>query len=265
MPMTINGIGTTYFGRKNTRTYLGECDSCQCHAQLTDYETGHFFSIIFIPVIPLGKKQIVAECANCNRHRVMPLKQWQTIREETLNQGLADVGANMGDATKALELIYNMTMFNQLAEANELAEVCAKQHDTDFDVMIQLGSWHEQMGNDDKAEKCFSQAIFLDPDNPHSKRVQAVQALEQHKPQLAAQYLDSLRPNSEFYDPAIFLMLANAFQDSGMHEKALQEYQQLIQQTPQIATDKSFRKRVKVSEKSQGTSPTMLPKVGLFG
>jgi tetratricopeptide (TPR) repeat protein len=262
--MTINGIGTTYFGRKNKRTYLGECASCQSHGQLTDYETGHFFSIIFVPVIPLGRKQIIAECAACNRHSVMPLKQWDTLKEETLNEGLADLGANMGDAAKALELIYNMTMFNQLTEATELAEVCFKQHDTDFDVMMQLGSWYEQMGNAAKAEKCFSQAIKLDPENPHCKRIQAVQALEQQKPQLAAEYLASLRPDSEFYDPAVFLMLAHAFQDSGMHEEALQEYRQLIQQSPQIATDKSFRKRVKALEKLQESSPTILPKAGLF-
>ena len=265
MPMTINGIGTIYFGRKNFRTYQGLCDSCQSHGKLVDYETGHFFSVLFIPVIPLGKKQIVAECVSCNYHRVMPLKQWQTLKEETIDEGLADLGANMADAEKAMELLHNMSLFNQLTEANELAEVCVKQHHMDYDAMLQLGSWYEQMENSAEASKCFAQAIELDPQNPHSKRIQAFQALEQQQPQVAAEYLASIRPGSDHYDPALFLMLASVYQDTGMHVEALQEFRQLIEQTPEIASDKAFRKRVKAAEKSQGSTASILPKVGLFG
>lgn len=265
MPMTINGIGTTYFGRKNIREYVGMCEQCQSHGKLTDYETGHFFSIIFIPVIPLGRRQIVAECAACNRHRAMPLKQWQTLREETLNAGLADLGENMESAERALKLIYDMTVFNQLAEANELAVVCAKQYENDFDVMIQLGSWYEQMGKEVETDKCFSRAIEIDPKHPHSQRIQAIQAIDSQTPQLAAQFLDSMRPGSSAYDPSLFLLFANALQEADLHEQALQEYQQLIKQAPELGADKVFRKRVKLSEKIQGTPVTMLPKAGLFG
>jgi len=265
MPFTINGIGTTYYGRKSARRYFGFCDSCQSDAALTDYETGHFFTVVFIPVIPLGKKQVVAECSNCMRHRAMPLKQWQTLKEETLEQGLASVANDMDDAGKTIELLYAMTMFNELDEANELAAACVKQHRQDFDVILCVGSWHEEQGNHEQAQACFSQAIELHPDNPKSKRIQAIRELDQGNPKAAAHHLEPVRDDADHYDPGIFLMLANGYQEVGMHSEALSEYQQLMERVPSFANDKSFRKHVKASEKAQNMPDSCLPKKGLLG
>ena len=265
MPFTINGIGTAYYGRKNTRSYASNCDACQSEALLTDYETGHFFTLVFIPVIPLGRKQIVAECSNCMRHRAMPLKQWQTLKDETLEQGLAAVADDMDDAVKTMELLHAMTTFNEMDEANELAAACAIQHRNDFEVLLWVGSWHEEQGNHEQAQACFSQAIALQPDNPNSKRIQAIRELDQGKPKAAAHHLEGVRDDADHYDPGMFLMLANGYQDVGMHTEALSEYQQLMERGPAFANDKSFRKRVKASEKAQNVSNSCLPKTGLFG
>ena len=193
MPTTINGIGTQYYGRRNPRVYEGVCDSCQRHVTLTDYETGYFFVVIFIPIIPLGKKQIIGECSSCRRHRVMPLREWERVREESLETGLNRLAENMDDPPKAIELLHNMTVFNQLDEAMDLAAATLKQHSGDYDTVIDIGSWYERQGKSALADKCFANAIALNPDHPMSKRIQGVEAIQAGNPKEAAAHFESFR------------------------------------------------------------------------
>ena len=187
------------------------------------------------------------------------------MREESLNSGLEQLGDSMDDPEKAIELLYNMTLFNQLDEAMELAAVAAKQHAQDFNTMVNIGSWYEQQNQPELASNCFSAAINLNPEHPSSKRIQGIQAIEDANPIAAAQHFESLRLAVASYDPSLFCMLAICYQDQSMHEKAIEEFKDIIQRTPDITKDKSFRKAVKISEKAAGSPTTILPKAGLFG
>ena len=71
MPTTINGIGTTYYGKKNLKTYEGQCEFCHRVVDVQEYETRHWFVVLLIPVIPLGRKQILDFCTACQRHRAL--------------------------------------------------------------------------------------------------------------------------------------------------------------------------------------------------
>ena len=68
MPSTVNGIGTGYWGKKNRHSYQGQCRGCNRQTTLTCYDTTYCFVVLFLPVIPLGKKRILDYCAACSRH-----------------------------------------------------------------------------------------------------------------------------------------------------------------------------------------------------
>jgi tetratricopeptide (TPR) repeat protein len=265
MPTTINGIGTQYYGKKNPRVYEGFCEACKRNAKLTDYETGHYFVVLYIPVVPLGKKQILGDCSICRRHRVMPLKQWEQLRDESLESGLNELAADMHDPAKAIDLLQRMTVFNQMDEATELAAATSKQHADDFDTQVALGSWYEQQGYGELADKCFHRAIEIDPQHPTTKRIQAVDAIHRGEPAKAAGHLKTLRDSPQHYDPALFYLLAGAYQTAGDHEQALQEFRGLLEHNPAFGNDKAFRKAVKASEKHLAVQTSILPKKRLFG
>ena len=69
MPVTINGIGTHYYGRGNASARRGTCEFCGRTATLTSYDTREFFCVIFIPLIPISKYRIFDECSSCRKHR----------------------------------------------------------------------------------------------------------------------------------------------------------------------------------------------------
>ncbi|WP_372719728.1 tetratricopeptide repeat protein [Novipirellula sp.] len=265
MPTTINGIGTQYYGKKNPRIYHDRCDSCGAHCQMTDYETGYYFVVLFIPLIPMGKKQILGDCSNCRRHRVMPLHQWNQLREEAIDTGMAKLAEAPNEPQRAIELLGTLTVFNRPEEAMDLASATLQSHQDDIDVQLGIGSWYENQGRKLEAESCFQRAIELDPEYPPCVRIAAINLLESGQPKLAAQQMESLRHPSENYEPALFLMLAQSYAGAGDHDAALREYADVFANVPEAATDKAIRKQVKKSEKALGRSESILPRKGLFG
>lgn len=265
MPTTINGIGTQYYGRKNVRQYQGMCESCNRAGTLVDYETGYYFVVLYIPIIPLGRKQILNDCSICRRHRVVPLKEWERIREESLESGLNDLAENTEDPSTAIELLGRMTVFNRMDEAMDLAAATANQHAGDYDTQLALGSWYEQQGNRQLSDACFDRAVSIHPDHPTSKRIQGIDAIQAGNPKEAKGFFDSLRQDADAYDPTIFFMLASAFQQKEMHAEAIEEFRELIERNPSYGKDNSVRKAVKKSEKAINAATSILPKKGLFG
>ena len=202
---------------------------------MTDYETGYYFVVLFIPLIPMGKKQILGDCSSCRRHRVMPLHQWNQMREEAIDAGMAKLAEAPDEPQRAIELLGTLTVFNRPEEAMDLASATLNSHQDDIDVQLGIGGWYENQGRKAEAESCFQEQM------------------------------QSLRQPSENYEPALFLMLAQSYAGKGDHEAALKEYAEVFANVPEAATDKGIRKLVKKSEKTLGRSESILPKKGLFG
>ena len=101
MPLTINGIGTMYYGKRNARSHAGTCESCRKQAQLTDYETTLFFVVLYLPLIPLGRKQLLDSCPACGSHRALPAEAWQSIKQATLEHSESELAAQMDKIGRA--------------------------------------------------------------------------------------------------------------------------------------------------------------------
>src|SRR6187549_2842037 len=104
MPTTINGIGTHYYGKRNPTTHFGVCRQCNRELLLTDYETRLWFCVIFVPIIPLGKKQIVNQCPGCTYHYAVPLSEWQKQGDQAVTSASESLAENTSDAAKAIEM-----------------------------------------------------------------------------------------------------------------------------------------------------------------
>ncbi len=77
MPFSFNGVGTIYYGRENVRTRQAQCGICGESAALTSFDTGLFVILVFIPILPLGRKRVIDQCPACRRHHAMPLDEWR--------------------------------------------------------------------------------------------------------------------------------------------------------------------------------------------
>jgi len=121
MPYRINGIGTGYYGRTNVSARNGRCDLCNRDATLTSYDTREWFSVIFIPLIPMTKYRIYEQCSSCRRHRRIPQEQFQRQLDEQIAPLRAAVQANPSDALAHEKLILALSSFRMANEAETAA------------------------------------------------------------------------------------------------------------------------------------------------
>ena len=263
MPLTINGIGTMYYGKRNLRTHPGKCDSCHKAVQLADYETTLFFVVLYIPLIPLGRKQLLNACPACQRHAMIPARKWQELKRSSIELSTEALATRMDSAEAGLEHLNTLAGFGELDEARDLAEALELQHAGAANVQFALGAWHERYGQKPDSDRCFSNAYKLEPENPAVLRAHGLTLLEQGQLDEARQLLGKLQPPHPEFDPTIFTTLGRAFQDRQRHAEALELFG-LAAQAPGMREHKQFQQMVRKSARSVGQKSDLVPPVRLW-
>ncbi len=146
MPARVNGIGTTYIGKREAQTQQGVCESCKRPGPLTSYETRLWFTVVFIPVIPLARRQILNYCPRCTRHRAMGVDEWKKVQTEAIGSAMAQVDANPDSPEHAVECHATMAACGKREEAAQYADAMASRFDDNADVLMYLGGWFERTG-----------------------------------------------------------------------------------------------------------------------
>jgi len=72
--------------------------------RLENYETWLVFSVVFIPIAPLGKKQILNHCPRCARHNAVPFSKWQQAQKEAVETAAAELAGNSHDPDAAIKM-----------------------------------------------------------------------------------------------------------------------------------------------------------------
>ena len=261
MPYTVNGIGTTYYGKKNLDRNLGTCEHCGYKGELLSYETRLWFVVVYIPIIPLGKKQLLDYCPKCRRHRVLALSEWQRIGTEALTKGMDELSAKPDDPDSAIKFHSTLDLFNKQNEAEQLAQRLEQRFATHAEVQYYLGVWYERKGRGAQADACFERALQVDPANPNIRRAVAIGCLQKGDLDRARQLLDFMAQSGSRQDAAVLALLASAYQQKGRHQEALEILTIISSDFPNLAQkDKKFRRAVQTSEKALFKKESLLPK-----
>jgi len=259
MPTTLNGIGTHYYGKKDLETRVGVCEHCGKEATLRTYETRLWFVIVFVPIIPLGKKQILDECSRCTMHRALPLDEWERIKNEAVSETLGKASADPDDPEAAVDLLGTLYAFKRRDEAREMARIMTQKFADNADVQLQLAAYYDENGEHDKADECCARALELEPGSRDARRAVAVGCIEKGDLERAAELLDFMTGPGPDQDPAVLNMLAAAYHERNRDEDALKLYKSALQGFPSLGKDRQFRKAVRASEKALGHERSMLP------
>ncbi len=264
MPTRINGIGTGYYGKSNRQSFEGVCEHCHRSVILQNYETRLWFSIFYLPVIPLDRKQILSHCSSCTWHRAMPFAEWERNRQESIGQSEAKWTENQEDPDAALELHATLVAFQKQDEANALAELLLETFGNVSRVQYYFGCWYERLGRGIAAEECFAKALELDPASLPAKRAVAIGHIEKGRLDEARQLLVDFVPPKPAFEPQLFFMLAKGHQRQGEHEQALALFEMLTKAAPKISGEKDFRKAVRQSEKALGAEASLVPRDPIY-
>ena len=126
MPQTVNGIGTHYYGKKNATTRHAVCQSCGAETELQTYDTRLWFVVVFIPVIPLGRKKIIDFCPYCQRHWAANEHEWEMSKQLGVS-GAMERYRNDPTPEAALDAHGYLVSYRQNEEAEELRKECLER------------------------------------------------------------------------------------------------------------------------------------------
>jgi tetratricopeptide (TPR) repeat protein len=261
MATTYNGIGTHYLGKRNLNLRPGVCAHCGRSAELASYDTRLWFVILLIPVIPLGRKRVVDLCPFCTRHHVIDADQWEKAKQVEIADALKKFQSNPAPE-QAIGTHRQLLRFHQVAQAAEFGRMITGKYSDNATVQAYLGDAATYLGELDAATPFYTRALELSPQLPVARCGVARAHIRARRLDEARRLLDFLeRPGaveSNSLEP--LEELAYAYQHAGRHAEALELFAKLQQALPAVAQVRSFRSRVKHSERALQHGKSILPR-----
>ncbi|HEV3456113.1 MAG TPA: tetratricopeptide repeat protein [Thermoanaerobaculia bacterium] len=117
MPLTINGFGTHYYGRRNRSEIHGTCEWCRRSRRLRFFDTTECICALYIPLVPLRRLRISRYCAWCRRHVRQPLAEFRAAADAELAPLRSAVDAGPRSAAARLRLAQGLARFQLYTEA----------------------------------------------------------------------------------------------------------------------------------------------------
>lgn len=264
MPTTINGIGTRYLGKDNLQTRSGTCTSCNAYGELQTYDTGLWFCLIYIPIIPLGKKRILDECPSCRRHAAVGAGEWEQIRTSAIDEAKREFEASPDDLEKAISLHATLLQVGDRDRAEQMATILQNRFSDEVDMHVYLGSCYEETNQLQQSNQCFHKAYEIAPDNHVARQVSAVAFLREDKLPEAHMRIKQAIDSGEPVDVPLTFSIASGLQAANDPTAAYELMETVAKQVPEIRKQKEFKKLAKQVEETTGAAPgTLAPRIKL--
>lgn len=260
MPATLNGVGTMYGSTTNVQTRTGVCSRCQRHVLFESYDTRLWFVVLFIPLIPLGRKRIIDSCTSCSYHYVMSADEYATAGQKVVIES-ASIFEQEPTTAAALATHANLLAFHKYPEAAALRTQVIAQFLGDAELLVGFARQLDNYSRED-AIPLYRQAYELDPQLPGARLGVAAMLMNAGKLDEARHILDFLEQSGagKTYSLGELETLAMLYQSKDRHAEALQLFRHLIAELPDLIKVVEFRRKVGISERKLGTAESLLPK-----
>lgn len=252
MPQTVNGIGTGYSGKRNITTRRDECASCGQHGDLKSYDTGLYFVVFFIPLIPLGKRRVMDQCPHCGAHRVANLAKWEASKREEVERALAGLEEDPDDPHSAIEAIGVLVSFQEFHAFERVAPSILESTHDNREVVLALASAYDAFEKPKEAEALYRRALEME-DSEDVRESLAINLMHQFRPAEAKPLIDHAIQGSDPSKVGLLWLMMEAYQAEGQHEEALEMLEKCAERMPDLRSDKAFLNAEKVSKKNLQT------------
>ncbi len=257
MPTTINGCGTTYYGKRDLETIVDTCSSCGKTSALETYETRLYFVLFLIPVVPLGRKKIIDHCHMCSKHIAMPLKDWQTASHRT-SEAMELYRQNRGNTELAEDvLVTSMSIRDQksfITFAGELEE----DFTDNAKILTMIATGYDLFGQLENTTRLLQLALNVSDDDD-TRELLADCYLRQDQPEQAEPLLQHVIQERIPDRIDLLIHLAGAWQTRGDHERALNVFRECESIDPSIEQNKNFKALKDASVENRGTVKAIAP------
>ena len=241
MPTTVNGVGTHYYGKKNRSARTAPCHSCHRVANLESYDTRLWFVVIFIPIIPLGRKRIIDACPFCRRHFAANADTYEQSKQLQISGSLEEY-RRAASPESALKAHGQLLGFRDFEQAGQFRRNALERFPNHAGLRVGLASQLEHFAIYDEAPKLFEKGLALEPDMPEARVGVARWKMAAGDLAGARQLLDFLEAPGAGQHHALgpIDVLSGYYQRQGRHEEALELAQHLLRELPESRSAARF-------------------------
>ncbi|MBN1517108.1 hypothetical protein JXA32_11150 [Candidatus Sumerlaeota bacterium] len=249
MPSTINGIGTWYYGKRNSSKRHGMCEHCGKEAVLESYDATLYFVFLYIPVIPLKKVKVFDECSRCRRHRVAKLEEYEAGKRRKLDDVQRTWREDPGNLDKAKNALGAFAAFRQSEGFNAFADEVIGAFPDNVELYEIIGDIQAAFKMLDEALVTLDRGLHHDSAHEGLRESVADVYIRKLQPDQATPYLQHILDQRDASKVNYFYRQACSYQSCGRHREALEAMERCSQLAPEIERDKGFRKIRRQSEK----------------
>ncbi len=158
--------GTGLFNRRDHSLVRNTCPSCGRAGYQKSYACSRFFTLYWIPVIPLGKYKITTECPHCKNALGMPYRKWSKLRKTELAKAVANYEAAPSDEAAANEALGAIAGLQSRPSLLRVGPALRSHFGRNAAMMARLADAYSFLCMDKQADETFLHAVSLshDPD-----------------------------------------------------------------------------------------------------
>ncbi len=225
MPGTVNGIGTKFYGKGNLKVTVAHCDNCQAKYSMETYDTYEYFTLLYIPVIPLKKLHIINECTRCRRFRMVSSGKWKKQMERSVS--VIESAIETGKDTEAV-LLAELPAFGMYNDKELFESVAVKvlQWNSTAPVYSLLGNLFRYYHHAEGYLTCMKKAVELNKTDEY-KILLAEAFLYNDSPEQAEPLISFLFESSNNNDFWVVSLLIQSYLTKGNYRKAEQLVEKL--------------------------------------
>ena len=249
MPTTVNGVGTWYYGKKNCINYDDYCPYCNRYVTLSSYDTREWVVVVFVPIIPLGRKRIMNSCPICRRHKQLSLKKYLKLKDADYAAAMEKYDANPNDPEAVAELLGVFSAYQDIESFEALAGQAAEQFADNAKIQTTIGSIYYNYGNMEQARQHLEKSLSL-KDEQGVHELLGFVCLRLSNVDQAAGHFQHIIDQRIQNKAKTLLALVDGFQGQGRHQDALALMDVIVEIDPAVGSQKIYKKSRKLSEKN---------------
>ncbi len=130
--------GTGNFNRRNPSVVRCTCPSCGRRDYQCSYTSTRFFTLYFIPVIPLGSQKVLHQCQHCKNAFGISLSDYKRRIKTELPQAIENYRQDPTNAERAEQLLAQLVRTQQTATLKDFAPQIATNFPRNSQLLCQL-------------------------------------------------------------------------------------------------------------------------------
>jgi hypothetical protein len=160
------------YWKRNSEFHRDVCQHCGGEVHLHSFDTTKFFSIYWVPLLPLGSKRIIDLCSHCEMGREMSLGQWKKLRRTELAPAIEAVRMDPGNVESAEKALGLVTQLGTKEDFAQLVGLLAGKHNQDGQLMAKLAWGFHYFLMPDQADQAVNASLAVE-DNEDVRKLQS--------------------------------------------------------------------------------------------